>query len=127
MLLTRFQKAEKQVKISLDRMSVVSFLPLQKVTRIWSDRKKQLELPLFPNYIFIYTSSRDRYKSLQIKSILNYVSFAGKPATVPENVIVSLQKILSENIQLTEESFSSDTIGMPVLITEGPFTGIEGI
>jgi hypothetical protein len=59
----------------------VSFLPLHKEIRTWSDRKKQIELPLFPSYIFVYTSLCERYKSLQVKGIVNYVSFDGKPAS----------------------------------------------
>jgi transcription antitermination factor NusG len=120
-------RAEKQTQRMLEKLGIVSFLPLHKVMRNWSDRKKQIELPLFPNYIFIYISSRDRYKPLQIKNIIKYVSFAGKPATVPESVIDSLQKILDLNVEVANDRYNLYNTGIRVTITEGPFAGTEGI
>jgi transcription antitermination factor NusG len=122
-----YPKAEKKVQRMLDKLGIVSFLPLHKEIRTWSDRKKQIELPLFPNYIFIYTSLRERYKPLQVKSIVSYVSFDGKPATVPESVIDSLRTILNLNVEVTNEHCNLYEIGNRVTITEGPFAGIEGI
>lgn len=48
-----FPKAERKAACKLREMGVTSFLPLHKVVKQWSDRKKKLELPLFPNYLFI--------------------------------------------------------------------------
>jgi transcription antitermination factor NusG len=120
-------RTEKQTQRMLDKLGFVSFLPLHKEIRTWSDRKKQIELPLFPGYIFVYTSLRERYKSLQVKGIVNYVSFDGKPATVPESVIDSLRTVLNLNVEITNDRCNLPETDVRVTITEGPFAGIEGI
>jgi transcription antitermination factor NusG len=116
-------KAEKRVHKKLEIMGVTSFLPLQKVIKNWSDRKKKLEIPLFPNYIFIHTSPSERYDILQVNGLVRYVTFEGKPATVPDSLINSLQKMLSGDLEVTNEQFIA---GMAVKIIDGPFAGIEG-
>jgi transcription antitermination factor NusG len=120
-----FPKAEKQVFATLKKMEITSYLPLQRVTRTWSDRQKQIELPLFPNYIFIYTSARERYIPLQIKNILRYVSFGGEPAIVTDSVIDSLKKMVDKEVEISNDKFPS--IGVRVKINQGPFAGVEGL
>ena len=105
-------------------MGVSSFLPLQKVIRVWNDRKKKLEVPLFPSYIFIYTSAVERYQLLTIDGLIRYVTFEGKPATISSTVIDSLKKMLVSDVEVSSESFIA---GMPVKINDGPFIGAEGI
>jgi len=43
-----------------------SFLPLYKCRRRWSDRSKEIELPLFPGYVFCQFNSLDRFPILSI-------------------------------------------------------------
>jgi hypothetical protein len=42
---------EKYVARQLDERSIDSFLPLYRSLRRWKDRRKQIELPLFPGYL----------------------------------------------------------------------------
>ena len=46
-------RQEKKVRDILLRRGFEVFLPLQKVMRQWSDRKKKVEVPLFNAYIFV--------------------------------------------------------------------------
>lgn len=119
-----YPNAEKKVKRMLEQSGVTSFLPLQKVVRKWSDRTKKLELPFFPNYIFIYTSFKEMHIPLKIKGILRYVTFEGNAATISDGVIESLKKILIGEAVVSNKAFHQ--VGTPVKITRGPFVGIEG-
>ncbi|MFZ0996746.1 MAG: transcription termination/antitermination NusG family protein, partial [Candidatus Sulfotelmatobacter sp.] len=58
---------EKIVADQLERQSIESFLPLVKSTRKWSDRKKEVELPLFSGYSFARLAlySPDRLRVLR--------------------------------------------------------------
>jgi transcription antitermination factor NusG len=116
-------KAEKKTFSRLNEIGVVSFLPMQKVVRYWSDRKKKLEVPLFPNYIFIYTSNAERFDILKMQGLVKYVSFGGNPATVSDSLIDSLKKMQTGDLQVSNIEFIE---GMQVRITDGPFAGIEG-
>jgi transcriptional antiterminator RfaH len=119
-----YPKAERKVFRKLELMGVTAFLPLHYVVRTWSDRKKKLEVPLFPNYIFIYTSSSERYELLQIKEVVRFVSFDGSPAIVSETLINSLKKMLKGDVEVSEEEYHE---GMHVKVTDGLFKGAEGI
>ncbi len=46
-------KFEKRIYGELVKKNVEAYLPVQQVFRQWSDRVKKIELPLFPNYIFV--------------------------------------------------------------------------
>jgi transcription antitermination factor NusG len=119
-----FPKAERKANKKLELMGVATFLPLHMVIRKWSDRKKKLEVPLFPNYIFINTTEHQRYEILQIKELVRYVSFDGKPAIVSETLIESLRKMLKGSVEVSDEEFYE---GMHVRVTNGLFMGAEGI
>jgi transcription antitermination factor NusG len=120
-----FPKAERKVQSRLDKMGIVSYLPMHEVVRDWSDRKKKLVVPLFPNYIFICTSSIKRHEVFDVKEVIRYVSFGGRPATVSDAIINSLRCILREGVEIDIERLIKT--GEPVSITKGPFAGTEGI
>ena len=119
-----FPKAERKAFQKLESMGVTSFLPLHEVVRNWSDRKKKLVMPVFPNYIFIYTSETERYDLLQIKELIRYVAFEGKPAIVSDTVVNSLKTILLGNVEVSDETFYE---GMKIRVTDGLFMGAEGV
>jgi len=118
-----YPKAERKIYKKLEIMGITSFLPLHKVMREWSDRKKMLEVPLFPNYIFVYISRRERYEALQIKEIVKYVSFEGKPVTVSDSLINSLKTVIKGNIEVSNDEYC---VGMKIKVIDGPFDGAEG-
>ena len=119
-----FAKAERKAFKKLESMGVIAFLPLHYVVRNWSDRKKKLEVPIFPNYIFIYTSASERYDVLQLKELVRYVAFDGKPAIVSDSLIESLKKMLEGDVEVSDDEFYE---GMEVKVVDGLFCGAEGI
>src|ERR1700693_3236672 len=71
---------EKRVAQQLDERQVENFLPLYRSVRRWKDRRKELQLALFPSYVFVRMDIRDRLRVLQLPGIVNFVSFGGAPA-----------------------------------------------
>lgn len=119
-----YSKAERKALEKMENMGVSSFLPLHKVVRNWSDRRKIIEVPLFPNYIFIYTSASHMHELLKLKELIRYVTFDGKAATVEDDLIVSLKKMAGHDVEVSTFSYVP---GTSVRIEEGPFTGVEGV
>lgn len=117
-------RSEQKVYDFLRRVGVTSFFPVQSVLRKWSDRIKRIELPLFPNYIFVCVTPQRRFEVTNVEGVVRYVSFAGRPAVVPVSVIESLQKLSGSELEVVQDSF--DRVGMPVMICEGPFAGVKG-
>ena len=84
--------------------------------------------PLFPRYLFIHLDASLTGKSWgPIRSTLgvsNLVSFGGIPAKAPDVFIDSLREKIDE-INVTPKKIYQP--GERLLITSGPFAGIEGI
>src|ERR1041384_7208080 len=85
-LKTRF---EKVVALHLRGKGYEQYLPTYRSRRQWSDRIKEIELPLFPGYIFCKFDVTDRFPLLVIPGVRSVVSFGGAPMAVPEQEIVA--------------------------------------
>lgn len=112
---------EKRVYSSLTKKNIICFLPLRKTERQWSDRKKIIDVPLFPNYIFVYIADKERFKILDIDGVSRFISFNGVPAKIPEDVMQSLKKILIDS-----ELSSNYKKGDIIQIQQEPFIGLTG-
>jgi transcription antitermination factor NusG len=120
-----YPKSERIIKKEFDTSNFEVFLPLHKVQRQWSDRVKILEVPLFPNYIFIRSRKNDIYSIIKHPRIVKYVAFEGRPARIKDEEIFLIQKLLStgNNIKID----SSITVGDKVKIKMGPLQGFTGV
>lgn len=107
-------------------MGVESFLPTQNVIKIWSDRKKKVEEPLFPNYVFVKTSAQERFDLFAVPGLVRFIAQEGRPVEIPDQDIENIKCMLSSDGKLTCHSYSGK-IGSKVLIKNGQFAGIEGV
>jgi len=118
-------RAEKKVYDELLRMGIDAYLPIQRNLKQWSDRKKWVEEPLFHSYVFIKSSIKDYYAPLQILGSVNYVSFEGKPAKIPDSQIETLKLIIASvpDVEVVHENFQP---GQLVTIETGTLHGLCG-
>lgn len=82
---------EKSVLQHLQHRQIVCFLPLYQAVHAWKDRKKVVELPLFPGYVFVRIARQDRVAVLQVPGVARFVCFDGRPAALPEGVVDTLR------------------------------------
>src|SRR5256885_9453838 len=66
---------EKRVATELRERAVEHFLPLYRSVRRWKDRRVNLEMPLFPGYVFVRLALVDRLRVVQIPSAVRLVGF----------------------------------------------------
>ena len=104
---------------------VEHFLPLYSSVRRWNDRRVNLELPLFPGYVFVRLALRDRLRVVQIPSVVRLVGFNGLPTALPDEEIEILRSGLCENLCAEPHPFLA--VGRRVRIVGGPFAGLEGV
>lgn len=116
---------EKKCAVYLTEQNIQFYLPLVKTIRQWSDRKKKVEIPLFPSYMFVFISQKEYYDVLNVPGISRYLFFEGKPATIRQKDIDKIKMLLGADIDIdvTTEKFSQ---GDEVEITYGPMRGIRG-
>jgi transcription antitermination factor NusG len=116
---------EKRVAIQLTRKSVEHFLPLYDSVRLWKDRRRKLQLPLFPGYVFVKLALRDRLQVLQVPGVAKFVGFNGTPAQLPQKEMEALRASLVGGAQVVPHPYLK--IGQRVRVREGSLAGIEGI
>ena len=114
---------EKAVAERLAYRQVESYLPLYKVLRRWNGRHIELDLPLFPGYVFVRLPFCERIKVLENPSVLRIISFNGQPAALPESEIASLRRSLEVR---RAEPYPYLVAGKRIRITYGPLQGLEG-
>lgn len=118
-------RAEKKTYTLLKQRGFDAYLPLLKVLKQWSDRKKWVEEPLFRSYIFVRVSEREYTQVLQVQGVVKYVSFSGKAAVVRDDQIDTIKLLLSseEELEIIDHEFKK---GEVVHIKAGPFIGLKG-
>lgn len=76
-------RAEKQVRDRIDALGVECWLPLHRAPRVWSDRVKIVELPLFNSYLFVRCTDPELRNLTRVYGVARIVYYNGKPAVGP--------------------------------------------
>ena len=118
-------RREKSVARQMQERGLHWFLPLYRSVRRWKDRRKEIELVLFPGYVFIYSALQDRLRVLQLPGVVRFVNFGGQPASLPDREVETLRAGLKENIYAEPHPYL--TAGRRVQVIRGPFLGTHGI
>lgn len=117
---------EKKVADEITDKGIPAFLPL--VTRLheWSDRRKQVQLPLFPGYVFVHTSSEAnaRVSVLRTPGVAGFVGSGGRGTPIPEKQIEDIRLILDRNVPFEDYPFVE--VNQRVRIRGGSLDGVEG-
>jgi transcription antitermination factor NusG len=116
---------EKCVAQQIEQRSIACFLPLYRSVRRWRDRRKELELALFPGYVFVRLALKDRLRVLQLPSAVRLVSFNGQPAVLPAAEIEGLRQQLACGSGVEPHPYLR--VGRRVRVCGGPMQGLEGI
>lgn len=118
-------RAEKLVRDRLLEGGVNVFLPLQKTYRIWSDRKKLVEVPLLSSYIFVKVIPQEFLKVYQVPGFVRFVTFEGQPAPIPEKQINNLRLLINSDAEIEVSSEKFDA-GDNVEVVRGSLVGLTG-
>jgi transcription antitermination factor NusG len=116
---------ENTVALHLQARGYESFLPVYKSERRWSDRFKEIELPLFPGYVFCQFNPLNRLPILSVPGIVHVVGVGRTPVAVDETEIAALQAAVKSGLPRQPWPFLE--IGRKVRIERGPLCGVEGI
>jgi transcriptional antiterminator RfaH len=116
---------EKKVFDALQALSIETFLPAQKQRRQWSDRKKWIEVPLFPSYVFVRPTVQQNVQVLTTPGVVRYVTFNGRKAIVRHDEIEFLLTVEKTDscIEVVARLFEAEE---KVVITDGLFKGYTG-
>jgi transcription antitermination factor NusG len=121
-------RQEKKVRDLLDKSGYEVFLPMQKVMRQWSDRKKKVEVPLFNSYIFVKEHDHRISEILKTPGVAWNIRHNGKPAILRKEEFELIQRFIQTGYFLeTTGEIESFQVGDRAKIIDGPLAGITGI
>lgn len=116
---------EKKVHDQLVEKNIEVFLPMIRQVRLWKDRKKKVDMPLFSSYVFVHFDYKYRYDILPTHGIVKIVNFKGVPAVIPDWQIEGLKRMLEHPETLQLETYIRP--GEYVEVNDGPFKGMRGM
>lgn len=118
-------RQEFKAEYQLNRLDIITYLPIVTKIKQWSDRKKKITEPVIRGYIFINANETQRLTALEQSSVIRCIHDLGRPAVIPDWQIDNLKKM----IEYKADYFVQEGLvtGTKVEITEGPFTGVTGV
>jgi transcription antitermination factor NusG len=115
---------EKRVRDQLVHRDIDTFLPLCESWRQWKDRKKKIELPLFPGYCFARFPLVEKLRVLNVLGVADLVGIKGRPEPIHEAELAAIQQLVSTKLQYDPHPFLEE--GMAVEVVRGPLAGVRG-
>jgi len=116
---------ERVVSRQLEQQGLNYLLPVYRSVRRWKDRPKELDMPLFPGYVFVNLDLRDRLGVLRAPGVVQFVTFQGQPAAVPDSEVRALESSLCAGLRPQPHPYLRQ--GKKVRVKSGPLADAEGI
>ena len=123
--LTVKHQHERTIEAALVYKGFEAFSPMYRSRRQWSDRTKEIELPLFAGYIFCRFPYEAKARVLNTPAISRVVDFGGRPAAVADADIEAIRAIV--NSELPVRPWPHLKPGDRVRVERGPLRGVEGV
>jgi transcription antitermination factor NusG len=118
---------EKTVAKQFETSRVESFLPLCTEMRSWSDRRKEVDLPLFPGYVFVRFSNTSHMRLLvfQARGVVGFVGPNNRATAIPAKQIEALRSLVDARVDLRPHPYLN--VGQKIRIQNGALQGMEGV
>ena len=119
---------EFKVLDRLTKAGIDAFLPVVERLNKWKDRKKLVDFPLFPGYLFVHIHKiyDTMLAILKTPGVVRFIGIIpGEPEPVPEEQIISLKRIIESKESIDPYPYLKE--GQRVRIRKGPLAGVEGI
>jgi transcription antitermination factor NusG len=117
-------RAEHLVSMGLRGRGYDEFFPSYRSCRDWSDRRKQLDLPLFPGYVFCRLDINRRQPVITTPGVVSIIGLGRTPVPVADGEIAAVRRVIESGVMTVPWPFLQ--AGERVLIERGPLAGLEG-
>lgn len=104
-------RCEKKAEEQLSSIGINTYYPTRSEIKIWSDRKKRVDLPVLPSMILVNIDDKDINKVFECPLIIRYMFWLGKRAVVKQKEIDILKKYLNGSYNLANEKRSELKLG----------------
>ncbi len=116
-------RSEKALAWDLFRRGIGYFLPLVERVTVSGGKKRRVQMPLFPSYVFFCGTDTDRYNALTTNHVCQTLNVFNQEGLVTE--LSAISKALAGKAELDLYPFA--VAGQRCRIAAGPFEGIQGV
>ena len=104
-------RSEKMVEEKLLSLGINAYCPTSSEIRLWSDRKKRIEVPVLPSMVLVNIEDKDINKVFECSAVVRYMFWIGKRAIVRQSEIDILKKYLSGDFNIVNTKFLDLKVG----------------
>ena len=104
-------RCEKKVVEGLLSLGIHAYCPTRSEVRLWSDRKKRIEIPLLPSMVLVKIDDKDINRVFECSLVVRYMFWLGKRAIVRQSEIDILKKYLDGSYNLISGRSSKINVG----------------
>ena len=115
---------EQQTERVLRSKGLETLVPLYRSQRQWSDRVKEIQLPVFAGYVLCHFPLRERLRVTETPGVGKIVGFGGTPAALEDSEIAAIQRVVASNRPWAPWPYLK--AGDRVRVERGPMRGLEG-
>ena len=115
---------ERLAERALQSKRLETLVPVYRSLRRWSDRVKEVEVPLFAGYVLCRFDLSDRMEVMDTPGVARIVGFGGAPAALEDSEIAAIQQVVASKTPLAPWPYLKT--GDRVRVERGPMRGLEG-
>ena len=118
---------ERKLAGTLESKGVECFLPAIQEKHRWKDRKKTIEVPVFPGYVFVRIPNNvdHRLRILQTEGAIRILGHSGSIEPIPESEVESVRILMTSGLRIFGHVFLRE--GARVRVRSGPLRDVEGV
>jgi transcription termination/antitermination protein NusG len=118
---------ERVVEHRLHQQGISTFCPIVSEVHRWSDRRKEVEVPLFSCYVFVRMAmtADERAKIYRAEGFLRFVGVRGQALPIPDEQIDAVRAITEQKVPWCSHPYLK--VGQRIRIRGGALDGVEGI
>lgn len=114
---------ERKVAAKLAEKDIEFFLPTRIEIRQWHDRKKKLEVPVFPGYVFVKVDQKDLVQIYHVAGFIRFLMTGDVMDVLSDQEVDAMKRLFKSDYQIADfENYE----GVPVRVIDGPLIGLEG-
>ena len=109
---------EQKAAASLSKKGIETYCPITAFTQHSPIRKKNSNKALFPHLIFVCITEAQFSIVRKSESVINFMYWLNRPATIPESEITQLRQFINMSINLSIEKLPVNRNNVPVIHKE---------
>ena len=104
-------RCEKKAEEQLLSLGINAYCPARNEIRLWSDRKKRIQVPVLPSMVLVNIEDKDINRVFECSGVIRYMFWLGKRAVVRQSEVDTLKKYLKGDYNLINSKLSNIKVG----------------